>query len=149
MWEKKVWILYQYLKILLSSARLKRMYCWTLYIVISFFKCNFCKEYICYFLSLKISRKLSNNLNLKRKWPRFLMYLLLSRCLLTYIENIVKKVQCQMCVWVSQIFPLMLNSKFEKKIHLVKLIFLMDFKALCNSTFCTNEYLMNYVPLRY
>ena len=105
MWEKKVWILYQYLKILLSSARLKRMYCWTLYIVISFFKCYFCK----------ISRKLSNNLNLKRKWPRFLMYLLLSRCLLTYIENIVKKVQCQMCVWVSQIFPLMLNSKFEKK----------------------------------
>ena len=81
MWEKKVWILYQYLKILLSSARLKRMYCWTLYIVISFFKCYFCK----------ISRKLSNNLNLKRKWPRFLMYLLLSRCLLTYIENIVKK----------------------------------------------------------
>ena len=54
-----------------------------------------------------------------------------------------------MCVWVSQMFPLMLNSKFEKKIHLVKLIFLMDFKAMCKSTFCTNEYLMNYVPLRY
>ena len=44
------------------------------------------------------------------------MYLLLSRYLLTYIENIVKKVQCQMRVWVSQMFPLMLNSKFEKKI---------------------------------
>ena len=111
--EKSLNTLPVYLKILLSSARLKRMYCWTLYIVISLFKCNFCKEYICYILSLKISRKLSDNLNLKRKWPRFLMCLL-SRCLLTYIENIVKKVQCQMRVWVSQMFPQMLNSKFEK-----------------------------------